>query len=338
MFSPKSCWVLVLVAVVAIDICYGVYVPDAQWNKYKLKFNKTYPNAATESNARFYYAYNVEWMAQHNSQYERGQKTFKLAENQFTDMRLIHFNAMFPVATPPTISNASPPPQIPTVIPPTYDISKNFGYTIKIEDQGMACNSGWSYSAVKSIEIFNAIQTGNFTPASLSAQQLIDCAGQTTACTNQAPQTVFDYLSKYEMPLMPESEYPNDINQTEAGMCLVRGNTGVKLSQYSVVKDNDDESLRKYIGSGFPVIVEINPTSFEFMHYSEGIYEPPTTATRGSHFMTVIGYERDAVTGLDYWLLLNSFGRTWGERGFVRLLRNTNVKLAKNAIFPSVLG
>uniref|UniRef100_A0A1I8MH97 Peptidase C1A papain C-terminal domain-containing protein n=1 Tax=Musca domestica TaxID=7370 RepID=A0A1I8MH97_MUSDO len=337
MISQRPYWILTLVVLLAIDNCCGVVVSDTEWNNYKLKFGKTYANAVAENNARFYYAYNVNWMSTHNSQYDRGLKTFKLRPNQFTDMRLIHFNAMFPVATAPTTTNASPPPNV-NIVPPSYDPSINFGYTIHAEDQGLKCNSGWSYSAVKAIEILNAIQTGNTVPSPLSAQQLIDCAGRTTACTKQVPQTVFDYLKMYDMPLLLESEYKNNNSQSEAGMCLVRGNVGVRVSQYSMLTADDDEALKKYVGSGFPVIVEINPTSFEFMHYSEGIYEPPVTGTRGSHFMTVIGYGTDKASGLDYWLLLNSFDTTWGERGFLRLRRSSTIKLAKNAIFPTVLG
>lgn len=301
-------------------------------------YQKVYHDAVSESNARYYYAYNKNMIDNHNNLYDRGQKTFKLAPNQFTDMRLIHFNALFPVASPLATSYASPAPVIGTTAPPTYDPAVNFGYMFTAEDQGITCNSGWAYAAVKAIEILDAQQRGTLAPPPLSSQNIIDCSGRTTACTNQVPQTAFDYLKLYDMPLYVESDYNNNNTLTEPGMCTPRGNTAIKLAQYSILNDSDDESLRRYVGHGFPVVVEIDPTSFEFMHYSSGIYQPPTTSTTGSHFLTVRGYGKDLVSNLDYWILQNSFGTTWGEGGLIRILMSPAIKLTKNAILPTVLS
>ena len=37
--------------------------------------------------------------------------------------------------------------------------------------------------------------------------------------------------------------------------------------------------------------------------------------------MTAVGYDRDNKTGTDYWLLKNSWGPTWGKKGFLHLRR-----------------
>lgn len=37
--------------------------------------------------------------------------------------------------------------------------------------------------------------------------------------------------------------------------------------------------------------------------------------------MLVVGYGEDSMTGLKYWLLQNSWGVQWGEKGFMRILR-----------------
>lgn len=272
----------------------------------------------------------------HNALYERGSISYGLKINQFTDMRFIHFSALFPVATStgPSFDSA-----LPSVQPaaPTYDPITDFGFAPNIENQGTKCNSGWAYATAKAIELFQAQQTGNMSPATLSAQNLIDCAGQGAACKNQVPQAAFDYLKEYNMDLHLESDYNNNNNLSEPGMCTPMGEMVTNLGAYGRLSDGDDESLMAYVSNGFPVVIEFNPTSFEFMHYSEGIFQQPSTR-QGSHFMVVIGYGTNETTGMDYWILQNSFDITWGDLGLMKLYRSPTAKITKNAIFPIELA
>ena len=304
---------------------------------FQLKYNKDYTNTAiTEGYAQYYYAYNKRMIDNHNSLYDRGLRTYRLAINQFTDMRFIHFSALFPVAGAPGRSNASPLPAVQPAAP-RYNPITDFGIASNIENQGTKCNSGWAYSAVKAIELLQAQQTGNMSPLPLSAQNIIDCAGQAASCKTQNPQAAFDYLTVYGMDLHLESDYVNNNTLSEPGMCTPSGLLVTNLANYSRLTDGDDESLKAYVSGGFPVVVEFNPTSFEFMHYSEGIFQQPATQT-GSHFMVVLGYDTDTTTGMDYWLLQNSFDIHWGEMGLMKLLRSPTMKLTKNAILPTELA
>ena len=66
----------------------------------------------------------------------------------------------------------------------------------------------------------------------------------------------------------------------------------------------------------------------DFWGYTRGVYtkNPAFTAAdrRGWHAVRVVGWGTDDITGLDYWLCVNSWGKTWGENGAFKIRRGVN--------------
>lgn len=67
-----------------------------------------------------------------------------------------------------------------------------------------------------------------------------------------------------------------------------------------------------------------------FLLYSDGIYAcgAPSTIT---HALLVMGF--GAEEGVDYWLVQNSWGTSWGQGGFAKIRRGS-CSLAACASFP----
>jgi hypothetical protein len=51
----------------------------------------------------------------------------------------------------------------------------------------------------------------------------------------------------------------------------------------------------------------------DFWYYGGGIYEYAWGDPQGGHFVTLVGWGHDSVSGLDYWIVKNSWGGCWGE-------------------------
>lgn len=279
-------------------------------------------------------------IAQQNALADRKASSYRVNENQFSDIRLITFAARLPEARYPTTSfNVTPITPI-EVAPPEFDILSQWGIELVAQDQGTVCSSSWAYAVARSIQILNAIQVGNFTPLNNSAQALIDCAGMGNGCTTQVPQIAFDYLTQNGALLLNEADYPATNTDSQQGMCKPQmPPSAIKVDSYGTIPDGNDALLMRYVASEVPVIVEYNPATFGFMHYSSGVYVPPVRAqASSSQFLVVVGYGHDTESDLDYWLCLNSFGDTWGEKGFIRIVRSSTQPIAKRAIFPNSLG
>ncbi|XP_034104942.2 uncharacterized protein LOC117568410 [Drosophila albomicans] len=336
-FTMLKLWICC--ALVSFASAYNHGEAAAEFAAYVAEFGKTYPTTAARNNANYYFNYHTKLIAQQNALADRGASSYRVAVNQFSDIRLITFAARLPQAVYPAVSYNSTPVEVDTTVADEIDILTEYGLNVTAQDQGTLCSASWAFAAAKAIQILNAVPN-DLTPLNYSAQSLIDCAGMSTACTTQVPQIAFDYLTQETgTTLIPEEDYPERNNSLQ-GMCVpTMAAAGIKLDTYSRITDGDDAAVMRYVSSSIPVIVEYNPATFGFMHYSSGVYVPPVRArASSSQFLVVVGYGHDTESNLDYWLCINSFGDTWGEEGFIKIVRSSTQPIAKGAIFPNSLG
>jgi C1A family cysteine protease len=69
------------------------------------------------------------------------------------------------------------------------------------------------------------------------------------------------------------------------------------------------------------IAIEADQQSFQF--YAGGVYSDIGCGTNLDHGVNLVGYGTD--NGKDYWILRNSWGPSWGESGYMRILRGSNI-------------
>lgn len=192
----------------------------------------------------------------------------------------------------------------------------------------------WAFSAVAATEGIVKLRTGKL--ISLSEQELLDCDVDDTnrGCNGGAMQDAFEFIAT-NGGLATEVAYPYTASE---GTCTgaTKLPTLSAIKGYEAVPPNSESSLLKAV-SGQPVAAALDGGGSDFRFYSGGIFTG-YCGTDLNHAVTIVGYGTTA-QGTDYWLLKNSWGASWGENGYMRMLRHVHAAqglcgIAMDASYP----
>ena len=76
--------------------------------------------------------------------------------------------------------------------------------------------------------------------------------------------------------------------------------------------------MKKALAMG-PVSVLVNADKRNFLWYNRGIIDTKECGTRISHAVLAVGYGKDKKTDKEYFIIKNSWGKSWGEGGYARI-------------------
>eukprot|EP01071_Lankesteria_metandrocarpae_P007867 Lankesteria_metandrocarpae@DN4804_c0_g1_i1.p1 len=207
----------------------------------------------------------------------------------------------------------------PSDIPTRIDWREK-GCVSKVKDQEQ-CGSCWAFSATGALE--GAVCVSQEWLPNLSEQQLVDCAFPegNLGCNGGEPDAAFQYVLK-NGGLCPESSYP--YTSHELRFCAEKECSPVgAVTGFMDVPPKNDTALRAAIATYGPVSISINADPKEFHFYKNGVFNAPCGIVL-DHAVLAVGYDTDAETGEDYYIVQNSWGESWGDGGFIKLLRIRN--------------
>lgn len=200
-----------------------------------------------------------------------------------------------------------------------------------VKNQGN-CGSCWAFSAVASLEGRNALKTGKL--VELSEQNLMDCSKSygDESCEGGLMDNAFKYIVE-NGGVDTEAAYPYEARDES---CHFNPSAvGATMRNYTDIPANDEESLANAVAQG-PVSVAIQAT-FWLQFYHKGVFKDHFCShpARLNHGVTAVGYGTD--NNKDFWIIKNSWGKRWGEHGYVRYARGRNqCGIASAASYPVV--
>jgi len=303
-----------------------------QFTNFQDKFHRKYETLHELEDRFQVFRNNLRDIIVHNLDHTQN---FTMGVNQFTDLTPEEFKAQFVGGLKPEVgsygcktftSSASGTPD-------TIDW-RSKGAVTSVKDQGQ-CGSCWSFSSTGAVEGAWAISKGQL--VDLAEQELVDCAtGReygSHGCNGGQMEGAFKYI--IENGQCSLSSYPYTAKDGTCQKC----NAVAQMSSCSDVNPNDQVSLKGAVAQQ-PVSIAIEADTKYFQSYSSGILTSSDCGTNLDHGVLIAGYGDD--NGQKYWLVKNSWGTTWGDKGYVKIARSDSTNdagicgIAMDPSFPSV--
>merc|ERR1712002_312758 len=202
------------------------------------------------------------------------------------------------------------------------------GKVTAVKNQG-GCGSCWTFGAVRGLETRYARKAGVL--RRFAEQEYLDCVyeGQRNGCNGGWKNACYEYSANAGGRLAKSVDYEyTQRDGTCQGSSKPDGMVAAKIARNVPVAKSEEANIAALAEGSLAVAFEVTN---RFHSYSSGIYKDTTCYSWPNHAVTAVGYTPE------YVLVKNSWGKYWGDRGFVRFARNHhNCNLWNYSSYPEL--
>ena len=294
---------------------------EKEWSEFSdflEKFGKKYATLEDLEYRFGVFRSNVKEIIEHNLLVD---KNFTMGINAFTDLTPGEFKSQYSgntfAVTKTSCKSFSPNGKN---VPESWDW-RDLNAVTPVKDQGQ-CGSCWSFSATGAMEGAWAIKTNHL--VSISEQQLVDCSKKygNLGCKGGLMDNAFQYA--VDNGMCSEESYPYTSGKTQTGgtceshIC----NPIVTITTCADVPPNNQLALKDAVAFMGPISIALDAETKLFQSYKSGVITSESCGTTLDHGVLIVGYGEEKDNGIKYWLVKNSWGASWGDNGYVKILRS----------------
>jgi len=203
------------------------------------------------------------------------------------------------------------------------------GAVTAVKNQGQ-CGSCWAFSTTGSIEGAEFLH-GTKMLTSLSEQNLVDCSKENDACKGGLMDRAFSYVESH--PLMKESDYPYTGHHSFFSRCKYESSKGVgHVKGYKDVASKNVDQMKAALAIG-PVSVAVEADKSVFQSYRSGVITSSACGKKLDHGVLAVGMGTE--DGTDYFLVKNSWGASWGDKGYLKIGQNDVCGILDQPSYPT---
>jgi len=314
----------VVVVAALVASAFAIVNPIYQeWEAWKAQYKPQYASNEEEQNRIRVFASNKALVLKMNKMFENIPDGPRFGLNQFADLSPEEFASIYLHEIPKDFPR-------PSFLPSTnkslsdYPKEKNWvqdGAVTPVKNQGQ-CGSCWSFSVTGNMEGVYKVAHGEL--PSLSEQQLVDCdhdcmeyKGQKvcdSGCDGGLMPNAMAYGIREGMTTESQYGYKGKVGKCEYTSSMAK----YHFKEWKAVNGNDKDMVAALNDIG-PLSVGVDATLWQF--YIGGIFSV-ICGTQLNHGVLLVGY--GVHDNKEYWLIKNSWGASWGEKGYIRLIREKN--------------
>ncbi|EGR34021.1 papain family cysteine protease, putative [Ichthyophthirius multifiliis] len=213
----------------------------------------------------------------------------------------------------------------------------NFLTVTKNQHIPQYCGSCWAQAASSSLsDRIKIVRNAQWPDILIAPQVLVSCNKYSNGCHGGSAADSFQWIK--ENNITDESCSPYQAYGHDNGLncsaeircknclpnkgCWAQKNAKIyTVEEYGDVKG--EENIMQEIFNRGPVACNIYSTEYLRYNYTGGIYNDTTAYPETNHVVSIVGWGVE--NGVKYWIVRNSWGSYWGEKGFYRQLRGVNM-------------